>query len=68
MIWFPTIEVRCVGARLYEARTDEGRFSAVGHSRAEAIGTLRERIPPHGKPDVVDIPDPKPTYDDAYEL
>lgn len=60
--WCPTIEVRTTGYRTFEARTVGGLHSAIGSSGAEAVAHLREKLPPHEEPVVMNIPLPVPDY------
>lgn len=41
------VDVRSVGFNLYEAHDSEGYYSAVGHTREEAVTVLRDRLPQH---------------------
>jgi len=59
-VWHPSIEVRSVGPRLFEARASHGYYSAVGFSVEESVGNLRTKLPPHGTPTVERIPLPQP--------
>lgn len=61
-VWHPHVEVRSVGPRLYEARTCQGYYSAVGFSREESVENLRAKLPSHSEPRVENIPLPLPEY------
>ncbi len=58
LLWAPVVEVRSVGFKLFEARTEDGMSTATGFTQEGAVANLRKRLPQDATLVVRLIPEP----------